>query len=100
MNEEQLHGLDWWKTVLLNSIFYDDRVGKLLNRDVIEVAIDRLIAAATSAERERCAKIADLEAMDVSSMDNFPMRGSSEIAKQIAKRIRTDDNAIQRAGFD
>ena len=53
MNEEQLHGLDWWKTVLLNSIFYDDRVGKLLNRDVIEMAIDGLIAAATSAERER-----------------------------------------------
>ena len=47
--EKQLHDLDWWKTVLLNSIFYDDRVGKLLNRDVIEVAIDGLIAAATSA---------------------------------------------------
>ena len=53
--EKQLHSLDWWKTVLLNSIFYDDRVGKLLNRDSIEVTIDGLIAAATSAERERCA---------------------------------------------
>ena len=53
--EKQLHDLDWWKTVLLSSIFYDDRVGKLLNRDSIEVTIDGLIAAATSAERERCA---------------------------------------------
>ena len=55
--EKQLHDLDWLKTVLLSSIFYDDRVGRLLNRDIIEGTIDGLIAAATFAERERCAKM-------------------------------------------
>ena len=53
--EKQSHDPDWWKTVLLESVFYNEKVAKFLDRDAIEGIVDDLIAAATSAERERCA---------------------------------------------
>ncbi len=61
------HNADWHKWTLMGALRFNPEIGKLIDLDTIEEAIDDLIAQVKAEERERNAVLIE------SKMENYPI---------------------------